>query len=56
MADLLNLQEASKELKVSIFTIRSWAYQKKFPIVKLGRRVLLRREDLEAFVSKSVRE
>jgi excisionase family DNA binding protein len=54
MLNLLSLEEASSELKISIHTIRAWTYQKKFPIVKLGRRVLVRREDLEEFVNKSV--
>lgn len=56
MLNLLSLEEASGELKISIHTIRAWTYQKRFPIVKLGRRVLVRREDIEAFVNKSVIE
>ena len=54
MANLLNLREASGELKVSIHTLRSWIYQRRVPFVHLGRRVLLRREDMEAFVNKNV--
>jgi excisionase family DNA binding protein len=56
MLNLLSLEEAAKEMKVSIFTVRSWQYQKRFPIVKLGRRVLVKREDLESFVNKNVVE
>jgi len=56
MPDLLNLKEGAKELKISIHTIRSWIYQKRIPFVRLGRRVLLRREDLEDFVSKNLVE
>lgn len=56
MAELLNLKEGAKELKISIHTLRSWIYQKRLPFVRLGRRVLLRREDLEAFVDKNVVE
>jgi len=53
MPDLLNLEEASKELKVSIHTVRAWSYQGKFPIVKLGRRVLIKRQDIEEFIQKN---
>lgn len=56
MTELLNLREGAKELKLSIHTLRAWAYQKRIPIVRLGRRVLLRREDLEAFIKKNLIE
>ena len=56
MPDLLNLKEGAKELRVSIHTLRAWTYQKRIPIVRLGRRVLVRRQDLEAFVSKNIVE
>lgn len=61
MLDLLSLKEAAKELGgtkesggISIHTLRVWVYQKRIPYVKLGRRVFLRREDLEAFVNKNL--
>ena len=56
MADLLNLREGAKELHLSIHTLRSWTYQKRIPFVRLGRRVLLRREDLEALVKEHLVE
>lgn len=56
MAELLNLKEGARELKLSIHTLRAWIYQKRIPFVRLGRKVLLRREDLEEFVSKNVVE
>lgn len=56
MAELLNLREGARELKVSIHTLRSWIYQRKIGCVRLGRRVLLRRQDLEAFISKNLVE
>lgn len=56
MPELLNLREGAKELKLSIHTLRAWIYQKRIPFVRLGRRVLLRREDLENFVNKNVVE
>ena len=54
MTELLNLREASKELRLSIHTLRAWIYQKRIPFVRLGRRVLLRREDLENLVNESL--
>lgn len=56
MLNLMDLKEAAKEMRISIYTIRSWVYQKRLPFVKLGRRVLIRREDLEEFVNRNVVE
>lgn len=56
MPELLNLKEGAKELKLSIHTLRAWIYQKQIPFVRLGRRVLLRRSDLEEFVNKNLIE
>ena len=56
MPELLNLKEGAKELKLSIHTLRAWIYQKRIPCVRLGRRVLLRREDLEELVKKNMVE
>ncbi len=56
MSELLNLKEGARELKLSIHTLRAWTYQKRIPFVRLGRRVLLRREDLEEFVNRNVVE
>jgi len=48
--NLLDLEEIAKESKLSIHTIRAWRRQRRFPVVKLGRRVLVLREDWEKFV------
>jgi excisionase family DNA binding protein len=56
MAELLDLREGAKELKLSIHTLRAWTYQKRIPFVRLGRRILLRREDLEELVKRNVIE
>jgi excisionase family DNA binding protein len=55
MEELLNLQETAKTLRVSIHTIRSWTFQRKLPVVKLGRRCLYRRKDLENFIECNVK-
>ena len=56
MPELLDLKEGAKELKISIHTMRAWIQQKRLPFVHLGRRVLLRRQDLEEFVEKNLVE
>jgi len=54
MPELLDLREGAKELKLSIHTLRAWTYQKRIPFVRLGRRILLRRQDLESIVNKNL--
>ncbi len=54
--ELLNVQQSARELNVSVHTLRAWISQRRIPIVRLGRKVLLRREDLEDLVSRNVVE
>jgi excisionase family DNA binding protein len=54
MLNLLSLDEAARELKVSLHTVRAWVFQRRFETVKLGRRRMVDRATLEAFVQKSV--
>jgi excisionase family DNA binding protein len=56
MTELLSLREAAGRLKVSVHTIRAWGYQRRLPIVKLGRRTLFREEDIEKFINKGLIE
>jgi excisionase family DNA binding protein len=56
MLNLLSLEDAAREMKVSLFTVRAWRFQKRFPVVKLGRRVLVKREDIENFVARNTVE
>jgi excisionase family DNA binding protein len=51
---LLNVRECARELNVSPHTIRAWAYQRRLPVVRLGRKVLFRKEDIEAFIKRNV--
>ena len=48
---LLDLREAAIELRLSLATLRAWTRQRKLPLVRLGRRVFLRREDLEKLIA-----
>jgi len=56
MLDLLNLPEGARELKISVHTMRAWVFQKRIPFVRLGRRILFRRSDLEDFVKRNLVE
>lgn len=54
--NLLSVPEASRALKISPHTLRSWIFQKKVPIVRIGRRVLFREKDLEKMIESGVQE
>lgn len=54
--ELMNFKEGAKELGLSIHTLRLWTRQRKIPFVRLGRRVLLRRGDLENLVDRNLIE
>jgi excisionase family DNA binding protein len=51
-AQLLKAQQAADFLNVSINTIRMWIWQKRVPVIRLGRAVRLRREDLERLIEQ----
>jgi len=53
-SDLVNLNEAAKILRLKPSTMRAWVLRRRIPFVKLGRRVLFRRSDLEALIARSV--
>ncbi len=50
---LLSVDKAAKELDVTIHGLRRWIAERKIPVVRLGRRVLIRREDLDEFVRRN---
>lgn len=53
-SELLDVPEGANAYHVTQSTVRSWILNKKIPYVKLGRRVFLRRKDVEAFIERSV--
>lgn len=53
--NLLNAKETAEFLRVSPYTVRLWTYQRRFPVVKLGRRALYRRADLDVFIEHNLR-
>jgi len=52
---LLNVPSASRELNVGYSTLRKWIKEGRVPIVRLGRRVLVRPEALQRFVREAER-
>jgi len=52
--DLMDVGEGAGFLHLRECTLRSWILKKKIPHVKLGRRVFLRRQDLEALLEAAL--
>lgn len=53
-SDLLSVDESAAFLKLKSSTVRDWILRRRIPFVKLGRRVFLRRNDLELLINQSV--
>jgi len=53
---LLTAKEAAEFLCLSENTIRQWIWQRRLPVVRLGRAVRLRREDLEQLIERNREE
>jgi len=52
---LMGLDEAAKYLAIQPSTLRRWAWERKIPSVKLGRRLLFRRDVLDELVERNER-
>ena len=52
---LLSVEEAAFYLGVQKSTIYSWAWRRKIPSVKMGRRLLFDREDLDRIIEERKR-
>ena len=50
---LLSQQEAARYLGISYWTIRDLVFRREIPFVKIGRRVLVDRLDLDAYLDRS---
>ncbi len=53
---LISVEEAAKYLGVQKSTIYSWAWRRKIPSVKMGRRLLFDQEDLDRMIEAGKRE
>ncbi len=54
MNELLSVHEAAAVLRLKPATIRDWIWRRRIPYVKLGRRTLIRRSDLEQLIAASI--
>jgi excisionase family DNA binding protein len=53
---LFTVPEAARLLKLSPNTLRQWIWQRRLPIVKLGRAVRIRKTDLENLIESNLRK
>jgi excisionase family DNA binding protein len=53
---LLTAKEAATLLCLSENTIRQWIWQRRLPVVRLGRAVRLKRHDLEQLINQNCQE
>jgi excisionase family DNA binding protein len=53
---LLTVRESATLLRLSENTIRQWIWQRRLPVVRLGRAVRLKRQDLEQLIEQSREE
>lgn len=52
--ELLTIVEAAKECRTAVSTFHLWIRQGRIPSLKLGRKRLVRREDLDRFIESGV--
>jgi excisionase family DNA binding protein len=50
---VLDIKEAAARLRLSPWTIRRWIQEKKLPVVRLGRRVMVEPKALKQLVAKN---
>ena len=53
---LMNITSGATYLQLGQSTLRRWIADGKLPVVRLGRRVLLRREVLDALIDSAEKE
>ncbi len=56
MDQLVTVKDAARLLSCSEAAIRKWVYQRRLPVVKVGRLTRLRQRDLEALVTSGLRD
>ena len=55
MNNLITIQETASYLRISLSTLYRWVHQKKIKHIKLGSRVMFKKEDIEEFIkSKTI--
>ncbi len=56
MQELLTIGETAKEFRITEQSMRNWTKRGKIPMVRLGRRLLYRREDVDEFIRQNLKE
>ncbi len=56
MDKLVTVKQAADLLACSEAAVRKWIYQRRLPVVKVGRLTRLRLNDLEALVAQGLRQ
>jgi excisionase family DNA binding protein len=54
MDKLVSFKDAEALTDIKVQTWRAWAAQRKFPVVRLGRRVKIRESDLQKLIEPSL--
>lgn len=52
MSDLMTIKEAADFLRLSVHTLRLWSFQRRVPVIRLGRRVLFERTALTQMIEQ----
>ena len=52
---LRTLEEAAKYIGLAPSTLRRWAWERRIPVVKLGRKVLFRQDVLDELIRRNER-
>ena len=55
MDQLITVKEAARLLACSEAAVRKWVFQRRLPVVKVGRLTRLRQRDLEALIADGTR-
>jgi excisionase family DNA binding protein len=51
---LMTVSEFAAETRLALSTVRAWVLTRRVPFVKMGKRVLFRRSDVEALIASSL--
>lgn len=56
MEKLLTVPEAAQALRVSVNTIRAWVFQRRIPVIRVGRKLVFKESDLIKVVEKGFQD
>ena len=54
--NLIPVMQIPERIPISLPTVRAWIFQKKLPVVRVGRKVFIRREVLEKIEMEGLEE